>query len=207
MPSSPRSDALLTARSSTVLCTAPFATRWTLPVFFSNTRKSLAPMKAIVVGCDKPVTTVFTERFGSSIDGPAADGGFTVVCRLAELLPGFGSFSVAVTLAILLSWAGPPKSGDCGRITMLTFACAPIDIAPRLQVTVVVPVHKPWLGVDEIKLMPGGKVSVTMTFVAGEGPLLVTAIRYVIFARADAGFGDAVFVKARSALGVPETMS
>src|SRR6266446_8801302 len=98
-------------------------------------------------------------------------------------------------------------SGDCGRTTMLACACAPIDIGPRLQITVVVPVHKPWLGIDEIKLMPGGKVSVTMTFVAGEGPLLVTPIRYVRFARAVAGFGDAVFVKARSVLGVPETMS
>src|SRR5256885_2277675 len=98
-------------------------------------------------------------------------------------------------------------SGDCGSTTMLMFACAPIDNEPRLQVTVAVPVHNPWLGVDEIKLTPGGKVSVTMTFVAGEGPLLVTAIRYVRFAKAVAGLGDAVFVKARSALGVPETTS
>ena len=98
-------------------------------------------------------------------------------------------------------------SGDCGITTILTFACAPIDIEPRLQVTVVVPVHRPWLGVDEIKLTPGGKVSVTMTFVAGEGPLFVTAMRYVRFARAVAGFGDAVLVKARSVLGVPETTS
>src|ERR1043166_8433719 len=98
-------------------------------------------------------------------------------------------------------------SGDCGSTTMLTLACAPIDIEPRLQFTVVVPVHNPWLGVDEIKLTPGGKVSVIVTFVAGEGPLFVTAMRYVRFARAVAGFGEAVFVKARSVLGVPETSS
>src|SRR5437762_12912392 len=100
-----------------------------------------------------------------------------------------------MTLARLLNWAGPPMSGDCGRTTMLTFACAPIDIEPRLQVTVVVPVHRPWLCVDETKLTPAGRVCVTVTFVAGEGPLFVTAMRCVRVAKACAGLGHGIFVK------------
>ena len=41
MPSRPRSEPELTARSSTVLCTTPFTTRFTWPVAFSRTKKSL----------------------------------------------------------------------------------------------------------------------------------------------------------------------
>ena len=56
----------------------PFMTRCTFPVFFSKMRKSLLPIKAMLVGCEKPLTTVFTERFGSVIAGPLV-GEFTVV--------------------------------------------------------------------------------------------------------------------------------
>jgi len=77
--SRPRSEPLFTARSSGAgVRRTPFVTRWTLPVFFSSTRKSLLPMKAKLVGCESPVTTVFTERLGSSIEGPLA-GAATLV--------------------------------------------------------------------------------------------------------------------------------
>ena len=143
-------------------------TRCTLPVFFSKMKKSLFPIKAILVGCESPLTTVLTERFGSVIDGPTA-GELMVVCRLTELSARLGSFSVAVTLAVLVK-----TPAACGTTAILTIANAPRTNEPRLQVIVVVPAHKPCVGVTEVKLIPEGILSVTTILVAGEGPLLVT---------------------------------
>jgi hypothetical protein len=53
-----------------VLCTAPFTTRCTLPVFFSSTKKSLAPRKAMLIGVIRSVIEVRTSRSGTSISGP-----------------------------------------------------------------------------------------------------------------------------------------
>ena len=79
---------------------------------------------------------------------------------------------------------------------------------PRLHVTVVLPPHEaPWGGVAEMKLTPAGKLSVTTTFVAGDGPLLVTIKRYVRFVRVIPGLGDAVFVRERFALVGPDTIN
>ena len=47
---------------------------------------------------------------------------------------------------------------------------------PKLQVTVVVPVHEPCDVLAEPKVTPAGNVSVIVVFVAGEGPLFVTTI-------------------------------
>ena len=47
---------------------------------------------------------------------------------------------------------------------------------PRLQVTLLVPVQAPWLGVAEPKVTPPGSVSVTATFAAAVGPLFVTVM-------------------------------
>lgn len=49
-------------------------------------------------------------------------------------------------------------------------------------------------------MTPGGKVSVTFTFVAAAGPLLVTVRRYAKFTPTCPGFGDADLLKARSIL-------
>jgi hypothetical protein len=43
--------------------------------------------------------------------------------------------------------------------------------------TVVVPLHEPCVGVADTKFTPIGKLSVATTFVAGDGPLLVTIKR------------------------------
>src|SRR6266700_947436 len=129
----------------------PLITRWTLPVSFSSTRKSLLPMNAIIVGCDKPLTTVLTERLESSIDGPVSE---------------------AETTAVFVNCPV-----DWGTTTMLTIDCAPFDIEPRLQVMVAEPVHEPCVGVAETKLTPPDSVSVITTFVAGDGPALVTVRR------------------------------
>src|SRR5437762_2924261 len=169
MPKPPRSDALFTARSSGGgLCTAPLITRCTLPVFFSKMKKSLLPMKAMLVGCERPATTVRTDRFGSVREGPLA-GELIVVWRLTELSLPSGSFSLAATLAVFVN-----VPADCGTTMILMTAIALRASEPRLQVTVVGPLHIPCVGVAEVKLIPTGKLSVTTTFVAGEGPLFVT---------------------------------
>src|SRR5713226_4346164 len=100
-------------------------------------------MKAIVVGWLKPVTTVFTDRFESSMDGPL-DCVVTKVVIDEELLLVSGSVSVAVTLAVLLNWAV-----DCGMITIVTVADASLARLPKLHVMVVVPLHIPCVGVAE----------------------------------------------------------
>ena len=88
-----------------------------------------------------------------------------------ELSFGFGSLSVALALAVLLNC---PVA--CGTQTMLTVAALPLARVPRLQVTVVVPLQVPCVGVAETKVTPAGNGSVTVTFVAGEGPVLVAII-------------------------------
>src|SRR5258708_28911288 len=119
----------------------PFITRCTLPVFFSKMKKSLLPTKAMLVGCDKPLTTVFTERFGSVIPGPL-DGELTVVWRLTELSVMSGSFSAAATFALFVS-----APADCGTTMILMVALALRASDPRLHVTVVLPLQgKPWVG-------------------------------------------------------------
>ncbi len=73
MPRSPRSFVESTATSKTSAAT-PSRTRNTLPSFFCNTRMSLSPMNAIVVGESRPETTGATERFGSMSAGAAKQG-------------------------------------------------------------------------------------------------------------------------------------
>ena len=80
---------------------------------------------------------------------------------LALLFAGLGSPSEAATEAVLI-WF-PAKEPVA---TIATLALAPLASAPRLQVTVVVPAHVPWLGVAETHVSPGGSVSVRVTFVA-----------------------------------------
>ena len=90
---------------------------------------------------------------------------------------------------------------------MFTVATAPFAIELKLHVTGTVPLHEPWFGMAETNAGAAGSASVTITLVAGDGPLFVTVMWYVRPAREVAGFGDAVFVIARFALAVPETAS
>ena len=60
---------------------------------------------------------------------------------------------------------------------MFTIADDAFAIDPKLQVTVVVPLHEPWLGIAEPNTGPDGNWSVTVTFVAGDGPLFVIVKR------------------------------
>ena len=138
---------------------------------FSSTRKSFEPMKAMDVGWLNPVTTVLTDKFGSSMDGPVA-WFVTVVVMVDELSLVSGSVSVALTLAVLISWPV-----DWGVTAIVTVAELPLAKLPRLQLTAVVPLQVPCVGVAETKFTPAGRVSATVAFVAGDGPLLVTMMR------------------------------
>jgi hypothetical protein len=114
---------------------------------------------------------VWTDRFGSSIDGPD-DCVVTCVVIVTELSLESGSDSVALADAVLLSCPV-----DCGVTRMLTIAEAPVARFPRLQVTVVVPVQgRPCVELTELKVMPAGRASVSAALVAGDGPLFVTTI-------------------------------
>ena len=95
----------------------------------------------------------------------------TVVAALAELFAGVGSVSAAVTLALFV--IDPALDGVTTRISML--AVPVFRIPPRLHVTGPIPEQLPWLGVAEASVTPPGRLSVTTTFVALFGPLLVTS--------------------------------
>ena len=63
--------------------------------------------------------------------------------------------------------------------TTVTVALALAARVPRLQVIVVVPLHEPWVGVEETKTRPLASVSVKVMPVLVAGPLLVTVMVYV----------------------------
>src|SRR5439155_20211299 len=83
--------------------------------------------------------------------------------------------------------------------TRVTVAMAEPLIVPRLQTMVLVPLHVPWLGVTETKLVPLGSASVTDTPVAPPGPLFVTVMVEVKLPPTIAGSGEPVTAMPRSA--------
>ena len=95
----------------------------------------------------------------------------TVVLAVALLLPAFGSFSVAVTLAVLVSV--PLETGAV--TTMVTVADPALAIVPRLHVTVpALWLQVPWVAVADTNTTPAGNVSVRVTPLAPLGPALLT---------------------------------
>jgi hypothetical protein len=109
---------------------------------------------------------------------PSADGsidhrrcrGLTIVNAVAMLLVVLGSLSLPATLAVLLM-----LPALLGITTIVIVALAPLFRAPRLQIIILLRLQFPWLGVAETKLTRGlvGNMSITVTSVASEGPLLV----------------------------------
>ena len=91
---------------------------------------------------------------------------------VAELSLVSGSVSLALAAAVFDNWPV-----DCGTTTMLVVAELPCGRLPKLHVTVVVPLHVPWVGVAETKLTPACSVSVIFVLVAGDGPLFETMTR------------------------------
>src|ERR1700686_3124785 len=111
----------------------------------------------------------FLRKLSLMLRSVTLSGAVTDVLVAAELLDGLGSFWAAIALAMLLI-----VPAVVGLPTMVTVALVLVATAPRLHVTVVVPVQLPWLELAETKLTAAGRASVMVTPVATEGPLLVT---------------------------------
>src|SRR5437879_7526242 len=94
----------------------------------------------------------------------------TGVSTEAMLLPGLGSVSTDVTLAVL-----PRRASTGGTTTMETPNPVWLVNTPMLQVTTpLVWAHDPRVEFADTKFTPAGNVSVTATPVTIEGPWLVT---------------------------------
>src|SRR6188474_660152 len=95
----------------------------------------------------------------------------TVVCVVAVLLAGSASVSLSVAVAVLVSVlvGGAVK-------TMVTVALAPPFSVPMLQIIGRVPVHIPAVEFADMSGAPAGRVSVSVTPVAGISPLFLTVI-------------------------------
>src|SRR5262249_34030098 len=100
--------------------------------------------------------------------------GVTVVMALSLLLPDTGSAVVAPMVALLV--IDPPCAGAVTWIVIVPVP--PVAHEARVQVTEMLPLlvqDHPAGGVTEPKVTPAGRVSVTETLLASEGPLLATA--------------------------------
>ena len=104
--------------------------------------------------------------------GTAAIAALTTVAAVPALFPGVGSFSDAVTEAVLETVVAVLGI----LIVSVMVAVEPFVIEPSAHETVVVPLHEPCVVVAETKVVPAGRASVMTTFVAPVGPLLVTVI-------------------------------
>ena len=94
----------------------------------------------------------------------------TWVVADAVLLAAFGSGSLPLTVAVLVM-----VPAVAGAVTvMVNVELAPEARLPTEQVTVPEAlVQVPWLEDAETKVTPLGRVSVTVTPVAGDGPLFL----------------------------------
>ena len=94
---------------------------------------------------------------------------------MAWLLPGLGSGVVEVTRAVFCAPEAPPAAGTAALTVTVTVS--PTPTVPMSQVTVpAVCEQVPWVLVAEVKMSGLGTGSVTMTFLAADGPVLVTVI-------------------------------
>src|SRR5438309_1261278 len=94
---------------------------------------------------------------------------FALTCVVADavLLAVLGSGSLPVTVAVFVMLPGVT---DVVTL-MVIVALAPLARLPTEQVTVPEAlVQVPWLEVAETKVTPAGRVSVTVTPVAADGP-------------------------------------
>src|SRR5262249_52434985 len=92
-PSAPRSEKKLTGRLMAVPTILPLTTCCTFPVFFSSTRKSLSPRKAMVVGVVNPLATALTIRLGSTMLGD-------ISAALGADVPGHPRLDAARKMAV-----------------------------------------------------------------------------------------------------------
>lgn len=115
------------------------------------------------------------------------------------MLDEFESVSAAVTVAVLLRDCGVMLLGTL--VTIVIVAEAPEASVPTLAVTVPALFDTvPCEAEAELKLIELGKTSVTTTFVALDGPLLVTVTVYVSVLPAITGSALSVLAIVRSTL-------
>jgi hypothetical protein len=127
----------------------------------------------------------------------------TVVVAVAVLLLVLGSDSAAETVPVFVI-----VPAAFGVTVIVTVAKPPSAIDPRLHVTVPADcVQLPWLGAAEPKVTLAGSVSLSVTFVAVDGPRLLTVIVYVNVPPTVTGFGEPVFVTERSAVAMIVSLS
>ena len=93
------------------------------------------------------------------------------VTSVAVLLGGTGSVVVVATPARLVS---VPLSAVSVVTTRVIVTVLLETIVPRLQLTTLVPLQAPCVVADETSVTLKGKVSLTTTLVAYDGPLLKT---------------------------------
>jgi hypothetical protein len=102
-------------------------------------------------------------------------GGVTPIVVEAPLLPVLGSGSLPLRLTT--AWNDGP---DVGLTTMVPLTVAPDAMFPREQViNVVDAVQFPCEKLPETNVTLPGRGEVTVTPLAGDGPLFVTPIVYV----------------------------
>ncbi len=136
-----------------------------------------------------------TEATPSVLAMRRSAAGVTVVVSLSVSFAGTGSDVVADTVAV--SVIGP---SIVVVTTMLMVAVVPNGTTPSGQVTTPAACAQlPWLGVAETNITEPGRVSVTTTPAASEGPRFVTVMAYVTSSPASTGSARSVFVMARSA--------
>ena len=123
----------------------------------------------------------------------------TMVCCVALLLLEFGSPSLPKTVAVLVM-----SPGAAGAVTaMVSGVLAAFARFPTVQVTTSPAGTQLGLDKPELNVTPVGRLSVTITPVAGFGPLFVTVTVYVSVAFTVTGSGASVLVKDKSVGGPP----
>lgn len=98
----------------------------------------------------------------------------TGVTAVELLFAGFGSAVAALTVAVFVTVSPAPVF-----TVSVNAAAAPFNRLAPVHVTVVVPVQLnggPDVCVIDTNVVFAGKVSVSVTFVASDGPLFVTVI-------------------------------
>ena len=117
-----------------------------------------------------------------------------MVVSVTVLLLMLGSGSLPVTSAVLV--IGPAVVGVTRMVATVLEALATL---PRLQVTTPPNSLQLLWGVADTKFTVAGKVSVSITPVASDGPLLETLSEYVRVCPTTTGSGKAVLEMDRSA--------
>src|SRR5438309_29244 len=136
--------------SVTVVPVAPFG-----PLLVAFRVYVIGAVTVAVVG---PVLVIATSACSAAV--------CTVVDADAELLAGFGSDSLPLTVAVLVM-----VPTEVGLTVIVNVTLAPEASELALQVTVTEALVQPELA--DMKVTPAGRLSVTTTPVAGLGPLFV----------------------------------